>query len=251
MSRPIFVHLLPVVFDPADLRDGVAVVMDVLRATTTIIYALAAGAECVIPCGEIDEARRIAAQAPAGTALLGGERGGLKISGFDLGNSPVEYVSGRVRGKRIVMSTTNGTRAMIRARGARRVLIAALGNARAVAETLAGESGPIHFVCAGTDGQITLEDVLCAGGIAHRLGLAGRDFDRNDDATQLALNLYETCGRDYDLALGVLRASRGGRNLIGCGLASDIAVCAKEDQFAIVPELFSDSWEIRIAGNQT
>jgi 2-phosphosulfolactate phosphatase len=250
MSRQVFVHLLPVLFEPADLQGGVAVVIDVLRATSTIIHALAAGAECVVPCGEIDEARRVAVQSPAGTVLLGGERGGLKVSGFDLGNSPVEYDSGKVRGKRIVMSTTNGTRAMIRARGARRVLIAALINSTAAAQMLACESGPVHFVCAGTDGHITLEDVLCAGGIARRLGLAGGDFDTNDDATQLALNLYETCGRDYDLALHVLRSSRGGRNLMDCGLGSDIAVCAKENRFAIVPELFGDSWEIRIAGNR-
>ncbi|MBS0265265.1 MAG: 2-phosphosulfolactate phosphatase, partial [Planctomycetes bacterium] len=90
MSRPVFVHLLPSLFEPEDLQGGVAVVIDVLRATSTIVYALHAGAQRVIPCGEIDEARKTAAGLPAGTALLGGERGGLRISGFDLGNSPAE-----------------------------------------------------------------------------------------------------------------------------------------------------------------
>lgn len=247
MSRQVFVHLLPTLFEPAQLRGGVAVVIDVLRATSTIIYALAAGAECVVPCGEIDEARRIAEQAPPAGVLLGGERGGLKISGFDLGNSPAEYDSTRVHGNRIVMTTTNGTRALICAREARRILVSAVVNLGAVANALRGESGGIHLVCAGTDGKITLEDVLCAGGIVRRLGADGRDFDIRDDATQLALNLYDPCGRDYDRALNVLRASRGGRNLIDCGLEADIALCAREDQFTIVPELFQDNWEIRIA----
>ena len=76
MSRPISVHLLPGLFEPADLRGGVAVVIDLLRATSTIVHALAADATSIIPCGEVDEARRLAAQAPAGSVLLGGERGG-------------------------------------------------------------------------------------------------------------------------------------------------------------------------------
>jgi 2-phosphosulfolactate phosphatase len=247
MSRPIFVHLLPDRFEPDQLRGQVAVVIDVLRATSTIIHALAAGARCVVPCGEIDEARRIATGALPGTVLLGGERGGLKIPGFDLGNSPSQYTAERVQGKRVVFSTTNGTRALIRAREARRVLIGAICNMAAVSRALLGESGAVHLVCAGTNGEITREDEFCAGGIVHRLSAAGWNLDSMDDSTKEARDLYETSGGDYDRALGVLRASAGGRNLIDCGLDADIALCAKEDQFAIVPELFKDHWEIRIA----
>src|SRR5947208_10202296 len=121
MSRPIVAHLLPGLLEPPELRGGVAVVIDVLRATSTIVHALAAGAQALIPCCEIDEARRIAATFPPGTALLGGERRGVMIPGFDLGNSPGDYTAEVVGGKIVVFTTTNGTGALFRAREARRV----------------------------------------------------------------------------------------------------------------------------------
>src|SRR5260370_38385910 len=96
----------------------------------------------------------------------------LKIPCFDLGNSPDEYIPGIVGGRNIAMTTTNGTRALFRARQARRILIGALSNESAVVECLAAETGPVHLVCAGTEEKITLEDVLCAGGISHLLALA-------------------------------------------------------------------------------
>jgi 2-phosphosulfolactate phosphatase len=190
---------------------------------------------------------QIAAQAAPSTVLLGGERGGLTISGFDLGNSPDEYSSSRVGGRRVVFTTTNGTRALIRARQARRVLVAALANVGAVAKVLRAESGAVHIVCAGTDGAVTLEDVLCAGAIARRLIGSGPEFDGRDDATQMVLNLYQSCGQNCDRVLELLRSSRGGRNLIECGLDADIAWCAKEDRFYIVPELFQADWQVRVA----
>lgn len=251
MSRHILVHLLPQLFEPADLRDGVAVVIDVLRATSTIIHALAAGAKGVVPCGTIDEARQMAGDAAPGTFLLGGEREGLKIPGFDLGNSPTDYTPAVVAGKKVIFTTTNGTAALLRAQDARRVLIGALTNLSAVVEMLSQETGPVHLVCAGTNGRVTLEDVLCAGGIAHWLNLAVDDADANDDATQLALDLYAASGQDYDRVhedrvQATLWKSHGGRNLIDCGLAADIAVCAEQDKLDIVPELSRQPWEIRV-----
>jgi 2-phosphosulfolactate phosphatase len=255
IPRPILVHLLPASFEPAELSEGVAVVIDVLRATSTIVHALAAGARSVVPCGEIDDARRIASAEPLGTVLLGGERGGLKIPGFDLGNSPADYVHPVVAGKKLVFTTTNGTRALMRAKEARRVLIGALSNLGAVVELLAEETGPVHLVCAGTEGRITLEDALCAGAMSHWLDLADEAADVADDVTQLAVNLYQSCGHDYDRdheerVLATLRRSRGGRNLIDCGLEADIVCCAEQDKFEIVPELSRDPWEIRVAQPQ-
>jgi 2-phosphosulfolactate phosphatase len=151
-----------------------------------------------------------------------------------------------VRSKRIIFTTTNGTRALIRAQEARRVLIGAISNLSAIVEALEHESGPVHLVCAGTDGKITLEDVLCAGGIARWLHLSAGDFDVAEDATLLAISLFETCGRDYDRVLETLRNSRGGRNLIACGLESDIALCAEQDRFDFVPELVREAWEVRL-----
>lgn len=247
MSRTIHVHFLPALFEPADLQGQIAVVIDVLRATTTMVQALFAGASAVVPCGEIDDARRIAAAAAPGSALLGGERGGLKIAGFDLGNSPREYTPGTVGGKRIVFTTTNGTRALIRARQARRILIASLTNLNAVARTLQPETGTIHIVCAGTDGQMTLEDICCAGGIVQRLLPANGSLADCDDATQLAVRLYRATGETHASLTELLRSSRGGRNLIDCGLAADIPLCAEPDTRSITPELFHDTWEVRLA----
>src|SRR5438067_1607265 len=95
MPRDVFVHLVPQLVEPGRLQGGIAVVIDVLRATTTIVHALAAGCLCVRPCVEIADAHALAATLPAGSVLLGGERGGRPIPGFDLGNSPAEYTAAR------------------------------------------------------------------------------------------------------------------------------------------------------------
>jgi len=248
MSRPIRVHLLPSYVEPGELADGLAVVIDVLRATTTISYALAAGAERVIPCGEIDEARRIAAGLPAGSALLGGERMGLRIEGFDLGNTPTEYTADVVGGRTVVFTTTNGTRALLRAQEARRVVTASFANLNAVVGWLANEAGPIHILCAGTDGRVTLEDVLCAGTIVRGLIAADPSHDETcDDAGLLALSLSENQGRDYDSVLQILRGSLGGQNLIENGLDADIETAARWDVSPLVPELSRTPWQIRPA----
>lgn len=245
MPRPVRVHLLPSLVESGDLAGGIAVVIDLLRASSTIVAALAAGAERVIPCGEVEESRQIAAQLPLGTVLLGGERGGVRIDGFDLGNSPAEYTPAIVRGKTLVFTTTNGTRALLRARGARRVIVAAFANINAAVRWLASESGPIHILCAGTDGQVTLEDVLCAGFIAQGVRRAVGGVDLADDSTRLALNLSETRGSHYDSYLSVLRESRGGRNLIEIGLERDIELVARWDVAELVPELVCDPWQIQ------
>src|ERR1700761_4796956 len=110
---PVFVHLLPALIPAGALKGGVAVVIDVLRATSTMIHALAAGSDAIIPCLEIDEARRLAGGYPRGSAILAGERGGLPIEGFDLGNSPGAFTPAACSGKTVVMTTTNGTRAIL------------------------------------------------------------------------------------------------------------------------------------------
>src|SRR2546423_12050253 len=127
-DRDVRVHLLPDLVPPGSLREGVAVVIDVLRATTTMIYALAAGCVCVRPCAEVEEARELAGQMRAGRVVLGGERGGVPLPGFDLGNSPREYTSKLCRGRTVVLTTTNGTRALLRAAEADRTLVGAFVN---------------------------------------------------------------------------------------------------------------------------
>src|SRR5438270_2159562 len=172
-DRDVQVHLLPELIPPGSLAGGLAVVIDVLRATTTIVHALAAGCAAVIPCAEIDEARRQAKALVGGRVVLGGERGGLKVKGFDHGNSPREYTPAVCKAATLVMTTSNGTRALLRAAEADRVLVAAFVNYSAVCEQLGGDGPPLHVVCAGSEGEPSLEDTLLDGGLGDYLCDAG------------------------------------------------------------------------------
>ena len=256
MTRDVKVHLLPALFEPDEVRGGIAVILDILRASTTITHALAHGAKAVIPAGEVDEARRIAVDYPKGSVLLGGEREGVLIEGFDLDNNPFAYTPEAVAGKTIVFTTSNGTKALLRAGKADRVLIGSFVNLQAVVNVLVADLRPIHLVCAGTQGKITLEDSLCAGGICHRLQLwsdthgEGDDFNCDDDQTQLALNHYwfrASAPEDNDSApiLEAISTSRGGRNCNRLGFEDQIARAATYDLFDIVPEYEQESRTIK------
>jgi len=241
--REIEVFLLPTLAQPEQFAGRTVVVVDVLRATTTIIHALAAGAAEVAVCQEVDEAFRLARQL-GDSAVLGGERAGGKISGFDLGNSPQEYTAASVGGRTVVFTTTNGTRAMDRCREARRVLIGAFVNLSAVCRELLG-ADRIAIVCAGTDGHVTREDALLAGAIVGELSRAGA-WRRNDQA-ELVRDAWHAAAADLaaDPLSRTLRASRGGRNLIGIGHENDIDLAAQIDKFDIVPQLDLATWRIR------
>lgn len=251
MPYPVHVHFLPKLVEPETLANSTVVVLDILRASTTITTALVNGAKEVIPCGEVDEAKSIAAKLPDGTFLLGGERGGLLIPGFDAGNSPAEYPVERVKGKSIIFTTTNGTAAMLRCKLANEILIGSFVNLDAICERLSDASAKraIHILCAGTGGVITREDVLCGGAmVAQLFGAAGEceNHSLNDqailarDAWQFAMN---TTKSNLTLAL---QDTQGGRNLRGLGLQSDIALAAALNQFTAVPVLSLRDWRITI-----
>ncbi len=245
MPTSLRVHLLPSLVLSEDLRDRTVVVIDVLRATTTIIQAIAAGARQVIPCLEIDEVHAIAAK-QSSAVLLGGERGGRKIPGFDLGNSPEEYSPAVVKDKTIVFTTTNGTKAMQRCRDARSVLIGAFVNFSALCERLSTIE-QIDLICAGTDNQITREDVLLAGAVAEdMLEVHIGRVEMNDQAL-IALDAWRSAREDMRHAsplVDKLRGSRGGRNLLELGHERDIDLAADIDRFAIVPTLDLKDWVI-------
>jgi len=215
------------------------VVIDVLRASTTIATALAHGAAAVRPVAGIEEARGLAAVLGAGT-LLGGERGGVRIPGFDLGNSPLEYTPDRVAGKTIVITTTNGTAALHACREAREILVGSLVNRTAVADEvrrLAGDSVTVHLVCAGTDGEITAEDVLAAGAI---LDAAAGSVEALDESAREAVAFFRRVAAAVDVQSGLVaefRRSPGGSNLIDLGMEADLPVAAAIDSLAVVPRL--------------
>jgi 2-phosphosulfolactate phosphatase len=232
---------------PEAVRGGVAVVIDVLRASTTIVTALAGGAVAVRPVAAVEEARSLATRLGA-AAILGGERGGVRIPGFDLGNSPAEYTADRVAGRTVVITTTNGTAALAACEPAREVLVGAIVNRTAVAATarrLAKAAGgaTVHLVCAGTDGVVTAEDVLAAGAI---LDAAASDPDAaGDDLDPAALAARDAfrglvAAHSPDPSAALVRAfaaAPGGTNLVTLGMAGDLAICARIDALAIVPRL--------------
>ena len=233
-------HFLPQLLEPKNLHGSTVVVIDILRASTTIISALAAGARNVYPCRDVAEAFRIAAQLePA--VVLGGERDGLRIEGFQLGNSPSEYTSEVVGGKNIVFTTTNGTLAMESCRAADRVLIGAFANQSAVVESLATQP-QVDLVCAGTHGEVTREDVLFAGSVVARLS---RSKIVINDASRLARDAW--CHLESappDRLTKALQESQGGRNLVKIGHGGDIAHAAQLDTTNLLPELDVRNWQI-------
>ncbi len=217
--------------------------IDVLRASTTIATAVAGGAAAVVPTGDIDSARRIAASLP-GPVLTGGERGGLPIDGFDLGNSPLEYSADRVLGRSVVITTTNGTAALDACRDAAVVLIGAIVNRAAVGRAAREQAlllaQPVHLVCAGTDGEVTEEDLLGAGAI---LDAAAIDGDDLDPAAARARELFRRVAGSFmgpavqDSIVRSFAGSAGGRNLIAIGMEADLPVAAAIDSLDVVPVL--------------
>ena len=232
----------------ATVAGGVAIIIDVLRASTTIITALAEGAAFVLPTAEVEVARRFHKIIPVET-LLGGERGGIRIEGFALGNSPAEYVRTRVGGRGIIMTTTNGTAAIARCKAARDVLIGGLVNRKAVAAValrLAAEAGDVHLVCAGTDGHITDEDLLGAGAILDAVMAVMPAGDvQIDECGEDALASFRqltVAGSDATANLfAAFSRAIGGANLLDLGMAADLSLAADIDQFDLVPRLCETS----------
>jgi 2-phosphosulfolactate phosphatase len=251
----VSVHLLPSLIPPGGLRGGVAVVVDVLRATTVMIEALAAGCDAVIPCSEIDEARAVAAGLPAGTALLAGERQGLPIPGFDLGNSPSEFTPEICQGKTLVMTTTNGTRAILASLEAQRVYIAGFTNLRATSDEISVQfmkkdhGHSVHIVCAGTEGHVSLEDSLLAGALTSQIidvfdlvpGAKVSASVGNDAALMVACQWLEVERVLEKRSLAsILSLGRGGMNVDRIGLGRDIHSASLLNAFPLVAELQRD-----------
>jgi 2-phosphosulfolactate phosphatase len=223
---------LHVALTPRDAAPGhVQIVVDCIRATSTIAQALAAGYERVVCVGGIEEALR--ERAPG--VILGGERGGVRIDGFDLGNSPAEYVE--PRGTALVLTTTNGTRAVLQAADeAEIVLVGALTCLEAVAAAAArlADGGAVAVRCAGVRGEVALDDAYVAGRLVERIAALAPAADLTDGArTALAI------ARAYADPLQALRDSQSARDLDGTGLEPDVARCARESVLEVVPRLAS------------
>jgi len=214
---------------PNELSNKVAVVIDVLRASNTVINALNNEAKEIIPVSEIDIAWDFKNKHPA--YLLGGERNSQKIEGFDFGNSPLEYTSEKIKSKGIILTTSNGSKALKTTEKADHSFVASLANGKAIAHLLDSFNLDIAIVCAGTLGNPSLEDTLAAGKIIAEMNNI-EDYRLNDYA-YISLGTFQYYKSDI---YNSISKSRNGRRLKDLEMEDDIKYCSKIDTTIIVPE---------------
>jgi 2-phosphosulfolactate phosphatase len=229
----IDVYFTPLGLNAGDLAGRGVVVIDVLRATSSIVTALSAGAKAVVPAATSEEAVRLTANLEKDGIVLAGERRMVKIEGFGLGNSPREMTPAAVAGKTVYLATTNGTPALVAAQGGDPVLVAAALNFTAAAErarAVFAERGDLVIMCAGREKQFALEDAYTAGRLVKAVKKGARKVTLND-AAQETLDLAGQQGGWED----AFDASDAARQLIDVGLGDDVAYCAHPDRFTVVP----------------
>jgi len=221
---------------PTDKVPDCAIALDILRATTTIATALHAGAEAVQAFSDMEQLMQVSEEWPADKRLRAGERGGAMVAGCDLGNSPLDCTPERVGGRRLFISTTNGTRALQRIQDAPVVLAAALVNRQAVVEYLiAQQPETVWLVGSGWEGSFSLEDTACAGAIAYNL------------LKQLNYPLDELAGNDEllgaialyaqwkDQLLAMFHHASHGKRLLRLNCQEDLKYCAQTDVLDVLP----------------
>jgi len=213
-------HLYP-------LHDRTVVVVDILRATSCMVTALANGADHIIPVAELEDCLVMKKTG----YITAGERDGEKVEGFDKGNSPFEYMGGQVRGRKIAFTTTNGTHAIAKSKGANEILIGSFLNLSAVASHLIRGENNALIVCAAWKGKINLEDTLFAGALVSQLD---KDFENECDAPLAAKYLYEHAQADM---AAFLSNSSHVKRLNRLNIHEDIGFCLTLDEYDVLPRL--------------
>jgi len=214
------------------LMDRTVVVIDVLRATSVIIHAMSEGASEVLPLASVEEALQMAKAFPRGSALLGGERGSGNIPGFDLGNSPREYVTEKVKEKKLIMTTTNGTKAFHLVSSGKEILVGSFFNIGAVAQRCLESGRDLLIFASGDEGNFSLEDTVCGGMLIDLIIEKRKKPISLTDASQCALILHKRFKGDL---LEVFHLSHHGKELINRGFEDDLAYCAQIDITSLVP----------------
>jgi len=207
------------------------VVVDVLRATSVILIALDNGAKEVIPVGSIDFAMKISVNSHGGQTLLCGERNTKMIEGFDLGNSPLEYTEERVGGKSIILFTTNGSKAIVKAKYSDKVLIASFNNLTKMAEHLIKLGTDVEIISSGANGIFCLEDTICAGALVKKMIEMKADIELTD-ATDASLVLNEKYGTNIKM---MMQNCQHGKLLMENGFNEDIDFCSSIDNIPLIP----------------
>lgn len=232
---------IDVAFTPAglsqpDVQRKTVFVIDILRATTALCAAMHHGAKAVIPVASTEEALRLAQTISSADVLLAGERQCVRIPGFHLGNSPLEMREELVRGKTLILTTSNGSRALLSCQGAGTVYPVAAANLSLAAErgrdALDG-SQPILIVCAGRNGAFALDDAYCAGRLAAAILGGTKSLRGLNDAALASVALVRRYGEDW---LRPLRTSRSGRELLKLGFENDVRDAARLDAYPVLPQ---------------
>lgn len=225
--KTIDVCLSPELMHLYDVRDRTVVVVDILRATSCMVTAFAHGVDHIIPFADLDQCRAMSAKG----YITSGERNGEKVEGFQKGNSPFEYMGDSVRGKKIAFTTTNGTQAIEKAKGAKEIIIGSFLNLGMVAKHLLLSENNILIVCAAWKGKVNLEDTLFAGAVVEKL----KDYLGPDcDAPLAAQHLYNLAKSDM---VGFLSNSSHVKRLNRLNVIEDIKFCVTPDQYAVLPRM--------------
>jgi 2-phosphosulfolactate phosphatase len=228
--KQIDVCLSPELIHLYDLSGKIVVVVDILRATSCITTGLAYGVEAIKPIATLEECKSLKDKG----YLTAAERGGQMVPTFDMGNSPFSYMEQRVKGKKIGMTTTNGTLTITKSKAADEVIIGSFLNLTAVAEYLQTQNQDVIIHCAGWQGRVNLEDTLYAGALVEKLGA---DYQVNCDAARAAVTLYKEGKKDLDKFLS---QSSHVQRLKKFNIQKDITFCLTIDEYAVVPVLRDD-----------
>lgn len=220
-------------FTEIELREKTSVVIDVLRASSSIVTALMNGADAIIPVADMGEASKIAMNVDSENYLLCGEKDGVMIDGYDLGNSPFEYTKEVVANKKLIFNTTNGTKAIKKTFGSSNVCVAAFLNVSAVVEFLKTQKTDIVLVCAGWKGRLAFEDILLAGNIIYKLS-NGQLPEKARDGVRVAFTLYDTYKDNIAAIIHQSNHAERLKTLIG---TDDIEYCCQTDITDVLPYL--------------
>lgn len=229
----IDIQLLPSPPDSDTLIDRTVVVIDVLRATSVIVQAISQGALEILPSASAEEAFQMAKVFPQDSTLLGGEWESKKVPGFDLGNSPKEYVAERIRGKKLILATTNGTKAFHLVSSGKEILVGSFFNIGAAARRCLESDRDLLIFPSGDEGDFSLEDTICGGMLIELITRKGKKSISLTDASYSAQILYQGF---KDNLLGAFQLSHHGKELIIRGFEDDLLYCAQIDMTDIVPE---------------
>lgn len=233
--KKIDVCLSPELIHLYDIEERVVVVVDVLRATTCMVTALANGVRRIRAFANLDTCRIMKRSG----YVIAGERGGMKVDDFDLGNSPLDYLNDAYLGEQLAVTTTNGTLAINKSKHAKEVIIGALVNLNAVVEYLKSQQSDVLIFCAGWKGKVNMEDTLFAGAVIDKL--VG-EFESECDASQVAQMIYNEAKDDI---FGFLKNASHVKRLNGLNIEEDIRFCLTLNQYDIIPVFIGEDLVIK------